>query len=165
MILAVDVDYREENAKVSGVCFSDWKSSEYTSLHHSMVSNVKPYEPGAFYKRELPCILKLIADHQLELSCIVIDGYVDLGEDNRPGLGMYLYESLDSKIPVIGVAKKPFKDTKTSSEIYRGESKKPLYISSVGILLDEAKTLIQSMHGNHRIPYLLKLVDRECRKQ
>ena len=44
-------------------------------------------------------------------------------------------------------------------EVYRGKSKKPLFITSVGIELEQAKQHIQSMAGKDRFPLLLKQAD------
>ena len=53
-----------------------------------------------------------------------------------------------------------FKDIdETRIEVLRGESKKPLYITAKGIDLHKAAEFIQKMHGDFRIPTLLKLVD------
>jgi len=163
MILAVDVDYREnQEAHVAGVLFGSWQDSHPKEVITTTLKNVAEYQSGAFYKRELPCILALLEKVEVELDCIVVDGYVFLGEQKK-GLGAYLYEALDRKIPIIGVAKSPFRGIAKESFIYRGESKKPLYISSVGIELDRAKEAIASMDGKFRIPRLLKEVDRLCR--
>ncbi|AWF82563.1 endonuclease V [Microbulbifer sp. A4B17] len=164
MILAVDVDYRDSGAVVAGVGFEDWSAPDPEQLYRSKIESTLTYEPGAFYKRELPCILTLLEEHQIETELIVIDGYVFLGEEQRLGLGAHLYSALQQEVSIIGVAKKPFKDTPAEAELLRGKSVKPLYISSLGLPLTEAKLLIQTMHGDHRIPTLLKRVDRECRK-
>ena len=76
---------------------------------------------------------------------------------------MHLYDSLQKKVPVIGVAKNPFKDVNVESELLRGNSLKPLYITSVGYPLSQAKKCISLMAGKNRIPSLLKKVDRLCR--
>jgi deoxyribonuclease V len=164
VILAIDVDYRTGYAISAGVAFSNWEDEFPARVFISKVTNVAPYEPGQFYKREMPCILQLLADHNLAPDFIVIDGFVVLGHDSRPGLGMHLHDALEPKIPVIGVAKTAFKDSKAESEVLRGKSQKPLYVTAVGIAYENAKDLIRSMHGKHRIPTLLKFVDSECRK-
>ncbi|WP_444928240.1 endonuclease V [Microbulbifer sp. TRSA002] len=164
MILAVDVDYRDPGAMVAGVGFENWSAPEPEQLYLSKIESTLAYEPGAFYKRELPCILTLIEEHKIEAELIVIDGYVFLGGEQKPGLGAHLYSALQQEVPIIGVAKKPFKDTPVEAELLRGKSVKPLYISSLGLPLPEAKKLVKKMHGDHRIPTLLKRVDRECRK-
>lgn len=164
MILAVDVDYREDEAIIAGVCFENWKDENPISIIRSKVANIEDYEPGQFYKRELPCILKLIKKYDLKPDVIVVDGFVTLGKESKPGLGMHLYNSLECTIPVIGVAKRHFKDTASTAELLRGESKKPLYVTAVGVNEQDAKGYIHTMHGKYRIPTLLKLVDSECRK-
>lgn len=125
--------------------------------------NVAPYEPGKFYKRELPCILKLLKQVDLSsLEAIVIDGHCYIDNNKSFGLGGYLWEALDKLIPIIGVAKKQFINTEeVSKEILRGESKTLLYVSSIDFELKTAIGKIKDMHGDYRIPTILKLVDRE----
>jgi len=80
-------------------------------------------------------------------------------------LGAYLYEALGEEIPVIGVAKKNFlSNTKNVREVLRGESQKPLYVSSMGIDIDQAAEKIRNMKGEYRFPKMLKLVDRKGRE-
>jgi len=163
MILAIDVDYRENaKASVAGILFENWQDKEPKEIITTVVEDVSEYQSGQFYKRELPCILALLDKIDIELSYIVVDGYVFLGESKK-GLGAYLYDALDTKIPIIGVAKSPFRDISSDSFIYRGESKKPLFITSIGIELDKAKEAIGNMYGKFRIPFLLKEADRVCR--
>lgn len=163
MILAIDVDYREDNkAVVSGVLFEDWKNQYPQDIVTTSVDNVQAYKSGQFYKRELPCILELLKKIDSNFQYIIVDGYVFLGEDKK-GLGAYLYEALDKRVPIIGVAKNAFRDIEEETYIYRGESKKPLYITSIGLVQENAKEYIQQMHGKYRLPTLLKLVDSSCR--
>lgn len=163
MILAVDVQYTLNAALAAGILFSDWKSDNTQQLLLKSIDKIAPYEPGSFYKRELPCILALLSEVNINLDVIIVDGYVMLGKDNTPGLGMHLYNSLNGAIPVIGVAKKEFIGTPNACQLQRGKSQKPLYITSVGIELSLAKFYIASMHGKYRIPTLLKKVDQLCR--
>lgn len=164
MILAVDVDYRDSQASIAGLAFRHWQAARAEAVFHSVGEGAEDYIPGQFYLRELPCILQLLAEHHLSPDAIVIDGYVDLGDESRPGLGRHLFNALEGRIPVIGVAKTPFDNTNRESEIRRGNSQRPLYVTSAGIRLERAKRYILSMHGNHRLPTLLREVDRECRK-
>lgn len=164
MILAVDVDYRDAVASISGIYFSSWKDPRATEVFHSTSEVSEDYRPGQFYKRELPCIMRLLNEHALTPEVIVIDGYVYLGDESNPGLGMYLYNELEGRIPIIGVAKKRFKNTSAESEIYRGDSEHPLYVTSVGLDLETAKKNVHAMHGKNRVPTLLKYVDHECRR-
>ena len=160
----MDVDYRAGNAYVAGLTFSDWADEIPSGKFFSKLTNVEEYVSGEFYKRELPCLLKLLAEHSLNPNIIVIDGYVYLNENNKAGLGRYLFDVLDEKVSVIGVAKNPLKISNKNEALLRGESLKPLYISSEGISVINAKKCINNMHGKYRFPSLLKLVDRLCRE-
>ena len=75
-------------------------------------------------------------------------------------MGKHLYDALHAKSVVIGVAKSRFKDTPTEAEIFRGRSRRALYVTAVGISAAEANGFIVRMHGEHRIPTLLKRVDQ-----
>jgi deoxyribonuclease V len=163
MILAVDVAYHKEAAIVGGVLFRDWTDEK--ALKELVISCAVPdnYMPGQFYRRELPCIAALLEQVPEALDCILIDGFVYLGRDKEPGLGKHLRDMLEQKVAVIGVAKTPFRNTPKSCEVLRGKSRKPLYVTADGIKEDRAKFLIKSMHGQDRIPALLKYVDRLCR--
>ena len=163
MILAVDVNYRGHCAYIGGITFENWNDENEKVSFVSFLDNVNDYIPGQFYLRELPCILRLIEEHKLKPEYIVIDGFVFLDGESKSGLGKYLYDALDGKVAVIGVAKKPFKGISAAYELYRGSSKNPLYVTSIGVMLDDAKTFIRSMYGDHRIPTLLKRVDTVCR--
>ena len=164
MKLATDVDYQKDRATAAGVLFRYWQDKNPVSEVISKVDQVKGYIPGQFYKRELPCILKLINEHQLSPEYIIVDGYVFLDGNSAPGLGKYLYNALDKKIPVIGVAKTPFKGIAPDYQIFRGDSKKPLFITAAGMPVKKAREYIIKMHGKHRIPALLKYVDLLARK-
>ena len=145
MIVAIDVDYRENNyAVIAGVLFKDWQDKEPVETIITNLDNIAAYVSGQFYKRELPCILKLLDEMKTIPKCIVVDGYVFL-DNNKKGLGAYLYEALDKKTPIIGVAKSAFNNISPDTYVYRGESKKPLYITVAGIALEEAKRAILKM--------------------
>ena len=163
MILAVDVHYSENHATVAGVVFETWTDETPDMELACSVKNIADYQPGQFYKRELPCILKLIEATGLQPECIVVDGLVYLDGSSKAGLGRHLFDALGGKVPVIGVAKKLFKGISPQHEIYRGASAKPLYVTAVGVDLIQAKEYVRSMHGKYRQPTLLKWVDRVCR--
>ena len=162
MKLAIDVQYDENNATIAGISFNNWDDKEETDSFITKLENVEPYISGQFYRREMPCILELLNDHNLTPDTIIIDGFVTLGNDKK-GLGEYIYEALDKQTPIIGVAKNSFSGISDETKITRGKSSKPLYVTSVGINIDDAKTHILSMHGDFRIPTLLKKADNECR--
>ncbi|WP_144392133.1 endonuclease V [Pleionea sediminis] len=164
MILATDVQYCGDTAVVAGVAFVDWQSESSTREYLSIVENVAAYEPGSFYKRELPCLLRLLEEHKIAPDIIVVDGYVYLDGVAKSGLGKHLFDVLKEEVEVIGVAKKSFMGISHEHEIYRGKSRKPLFVTSTASL-KEAKNSILNMHGVHRIPTLLKRVDQLCREK
>jgi hypothetical protein len=81
-----------------------------------------------------------------------------------PGLGQHLYEALDRKAAIIGVAKNRYRDSQHAIEVCRGKSAKPLFVTSIGMTYDVAALHVKSMVGEFRIPSLLKQVDRLCRE-
>ncbi len=165
MKLAIDVHYRQDFAKVVSVEFDNWQDATPLNIHSTNISDFLEYEPGAFYKRELPCILEILKESDItKIDCIIVDGYVILDDDGKHGLGAYLYESLLQKIPIIGVAKRSYINNKKHvREVFRGNSKNPLYISSIGIDLDQSATYVQEMHGQYRMPDLLRIMDQHTK--
>ncbi len=164
MLLAVDVDYKDDSRAVAaGVAFRSWPSGTIEDVVRRDVFSVRPYQPGRFFERELPCILALLETCSSPIKTIIIDGYVYLGSDQRDGLGARLFEALGGEIPIVGVAKTKFQDTPAEAEVLRGSSSRPLYVTSVGLDDAVARDHVRSMHGNHRIPTILAAVDRECR--
>lgn len=164
MILAVDVAYFRRTATAAGVLFDAWDSGEAARTFVARIENVAGYAPGEFYLRELPCIAKLLARVDAPLDCIVVDGYARLGAAERPGLGWKLWESLGRKPPVIGVAKSEFRGTPENARLFRGRSARPLFVTAAGMPLEEAKACVARMHGTHRLPDLMKRVDRLSRR-
>ncbi|TQV88753.1 endonuclease V [Aliikangiella coralliicola] len=163
MKLAIDVQYEHNSSIVAGVLFPDWNSDTVHRTITKKIEGVAPYEPGSFYKRELPCILSLLEEIEETLDAIVIDGFVTLGADHSKGLGMHLYDAINQSTSVIGVAKKTFAGTPEECQIFRGTSQKALFVTAVGISLSEAKNLVVAMHGKNRNPTLLKKADQLCR--
>ena len=165
MKLAVDAYYTGNKAKVVGVLFENFSDKKPLEIISKIVDGVAPYESGSFYKRELSSIVSLLQDiDMLDISLIVIDGFVYLDEEGRCGLGGHLYERLERKVQVVGVAKSLFKGSyKLVRKICRGESKRPLFVSAVGTDLDEAARLVEGMSGEFRMPSLLKILDDETK--
>lgn len=164
MILAVDVAYGDNRAVVAGVLFNDWpdaKPAEEIVISCPVPDN---YLPGQFYRRELPCIALLLEHVAQPVDFIIVDAFVYLGRDKKAGLGKHLRDILEQKTAVIGVAKKPYRETPESCNVLRGRSRKPLYVTADGISLKRAKFLVSIMHGKGRIPTMLRHVDRLCRK-
>ncbi len=167
MILAFDTYYFDDKAKTVCISFKNWPDSEIIKSYSETIHNDVPYKSGEFYKRELPCILSLFEKMEINLiEAILVDGFVFLDDYGKLGLGGRLYESLNKKIPVIGIAKSHFATMHQSEkELIRGWSEKPLYITSAGIGLEKAAKLIHSMYGGNRIPSLLKRLDRLTREK
>ena len=164
MKVCLDVDYRDAGAVAACLLFEDWPDPVEAQVRAARVSSVSPYVPGRFFERELPCLLQVLKEVTVPLETIVIDGFVWVGSQNEPGLGAHLYEALPDPVPVIGVAKNRFRGACRVKAIYRGESRKPLFVSAVGLDLSAAAECIRQMHGHSRIPTLLKKVDRFCRE-
>lgn len=162
MFLAVDVHYRADRATAAGVAFDGWKDAVPHHSYRVLIDRVRPYVPGRFYERELPCILALL-DQTPRPEVIVIDGYVTLGPDQRDGLGAHLFRALDEQVAVIGVAKTAFRETPPETELFRGNSARPIYVTAMGIAAQTARDHILGMHGSHRIPTLLRNADQLCR--
>ncbi len=160
MIFAIDVNYVEDKALVAGILFEHWQSSETICQITTKIANISEYKPGQFYKRELPCILEILAQLESLPEIIIVDGYVELGSEQKPGLGKHLYDAIDGKSIIIGVAKNRFEDTPAEAEVFRGGSQRPLYVTAIGISQADAKSAIASMYGKYRIPDLFKMVDK-----
>ncbi len=167
-IACIDVGYNESETRPTAaiaacVVINDWRDSLAASEHVVHLHEIRDYQPGLFYLRELPCIEAVLAELSQPPAHIVVDGYVWLDDQNHAGLGAHLYESLIRTVPVIGVAKNPFKRSLHATELYRGGSTRPLFITAVGIPTADAASNISSMHGQHRLPSILKRVDRLSR--
>jgi deoxyribonuclease V len=161
MFIAFDVKYDENRARAVAIIFDNWEDAAPKETIIQYIENIAEYEPGAFYKRELPCIMAILDTLDLaKFSAIVVDSYVILDDVGKLGLGGHLYEAIQRKVPVIGVAKTQFlQNTINVVEVLRGESHKPLYISALGIEMNEAAKCVRQMHGEYRFPTLLKLLD------
>jgi len=166
MILAFDSYYDCDKAKTVCITFKNWTDNHPENIFSQIIDVPSDYESGSFYKRELPCILKLLKSIEFkQIDFIIIDGFVLLDDQGKLGLGGHLFESLNKVIPVIGVAKSNFYgNDKNIVKLYRGESKKPLFISANGIEKEIASDLIKSMAGDFRIPTILKLLDAKTKE-
>jgi deoxyribonuclease V len=163
MLACLDVDYRDEGAVAACVLFRDWADEHPAAERVERIARVEPYEPGQFYRRELPCLLAVLGTVAEGLEAVVIDGYVWLHDETTPGLGGHLYEALGRAVPVVGVAKTCFLSATAARPVLRGGSARPLYVTAVGVSADEAASRVRDMHGPYRIPALLKRVDQLCR--
>jgi deoxyribonuclease V len=159
MIACVDTWYSDVNSITAVVLFEKWSDEVAKSeFVHDLKQPAADYVPGQFFRRELPSILAAIRAIDEKLDAVIIDGYVWLDDQKRKGLGAILYDELEGFIPIIGVAKTKFVGS-TGIEVFRGNSRRPLIVTSAGMDNEEAASHVQSMAGGHRIPKLLKRVD------
>jgi deoxyribonuclease V len=156
MIVAVDVQYRDDGATGAVLGFRDWTSAVAEFETVLGFGAQADYEPGAFYRRELPILLELVAAAG-PVETVVVDGYVWL-DGGRPGLGAHLHSALEGPA-VVGVAKTAYRDS-GAALVLRGGSTRPLYVSAAGVGIEAVCAAVSGMHGAHRIPTLLKQVDR-----
>ena len=168
MIVCIDVDYRDRPdgktaAVAAGVVLSSFAAAVAVAERVCHIGEVAAYVPGQFYRRELPCVLALLDTIEQPIDTIVVDGYVILDAAGSHGLGGHLYEALDRQVPVVGVAKTPFRANPPAIEVCRGGSQRPLFVTALGVDLQAAADSVAGMHGRFRLPTMLKRVDRLCR--
>lgn len=162
--LTFDVYYYEDFAHTAAILFETGENERIIREYTKVVEEVNPYVPGQFYKRELPCIMSILEDIEDEYDFLLVDSYVYIKEDHK-GLGAYLYEKLDKRYPVVGLAKNWFRSAENYMELERGESKKKLYVTAAGLSLEESYDIIKNMKGDYRMPDILKRVDKLSRKE
>lgn len=163
MFAAVDVFYDELHnwARAACLLIADPLGNLATEEAIRIVSPIAAYQPGEFYRRELPCIEAVVGPKLADLEALFIDGYVYLSDNERPGLGWHVHNRLG--VPVIGVAKTRFADAEKFADIVlRGGSRQPLYVTQIGYQ-GSAADLVRKMHGDHRIPSLLRRADQLAR--
>ena len=162
MYIAIDVYYKNDRAKAVSIEFQNWKDDQPSQIHSVELEEIEEYIPGEFYKRELPCILRVLKKSDgSKVQAIIVDGYVHLDDEGKKGLGGYLFDALNGKIPIIGVAKKRFYSINDKCrEVLRGKSKNPLFVTAIGMDLDIAAAKVGEMAGEFRFPELLKVLDQ-----
>lgn len=158
---AVDVHYPAHGgARAAAVLAADPSFSHVLAELTATVPQVPPYRQREFYLRELPplrAVLREVAD----LSLLVVDGYVDLDAQGRPGLGAHAHAAFG--VPVIGVAKTAFPTATHALLVLRGKSARPLFITAAGMPLDEAAELVSNMAGRFRLPDVMRRADALAR--
>jgi deoxyribonuclease V len=167
VLLAVDVAYDEATRRglAAGVVFSTWSDKAPIEERVRACEHIAPYEPGAFFRRELPCVLPLIEEllALCPIKTVIVDGYVDLGE--QPGLGRHIVDALSARgieCAVVGIAKSRFWGAQ-AIEVFRGASKQPLFVTAHGLDPRTAADHVRAMDGEHRVPSLLRRVDQLAR--
>jgi deoxyribonuclease V len=161
LFAAVDVHYLDDgSARAALVAARDQRFSVVTRTQTAIVGASARYQPGEFYLRELPP-LRAVISAVGGLALIVVDGYVDLDPAGRPGLGAHVHAEFG--VPVVGVAKSPFRTATHAIPVCRGQSSRPLYVTAAGMAVADAAYLVAEMAGRFRLPDALKHVDRLAR--
>lgn len=161
LIVCCDVGYRPQSSVAAGVAFRSWTDAKAAESWTSVLPAAEPYQPGEFFRRELPCLLALLQGRSPKI--VVIDGNVWLDSSGSWGLGAHLHHALGGASIVVGVAKTAFRGSLFAVPVLRGESQNPLYVTAAGASAEEAASWVKSMHGSFRIPTLIKLADRLSR--
>ncbi len=162
----VDVSYAEHHAAAAAVITWSQAPHETAKTYIVFVAKACRYIPGNFYRREMPCILKVLEEAREPIDTVFVDAYARL-PDGRPGLGARLFSALGGKIPVIGIAKNHFITAESRDvvkRVFRGKSERPLYVSVEGIGLECAAKLVSGLPGPYRIPYPMKAAHRLSKK-
>jgi deoxyribonuclease V len=130
-IACLDVHYVDPRATAACVVLPSWQASEPQEFVVRTIDKVMPYKPGAFYRRELPCIEEALKALRRVPEILVVDGYVWLGQGKK-GLGAYLFETRGNLGAVVGIAKTRLVGAEPVGEVLRGQSRRPLFVSAVG---------------------------------
>jgi deoxyribonuclease V len=162
-IALLDVHYFDRGARAAVIVAERWQDETALETRTARFEDVAPYVPGQFYQRELPPLLAVLGLLQSDVRVLVVDGYVELDEVGTPGLGAHLFEHFHGRYPVIGIAKTAYRRSSFAAPVVRGGSARPLFVTSRGIDQNDAARLVESMHGSHRRPTLLALVDHLAR--
>jgi deoxyribonuclease V len=118
VFVAADVHYLASGgARAAAVVAADAAFSHLASDRIASVPHVEPYQPGQFWRRELPP-LHAALDGLANMNLLIIDGYADLDPDGRSGLGARAREEFG--VPVIGVAKSAFRAATHAIAVLRG---------------------------------------------
>jgi deoxyribonuclease V len=158
---AVDVHYLVDGtARAALVVYDDATFATHRADRIEVIGDVAAYEPGAFYKRELPALRPVLDGTPLAL--LIVDGFVDLDPDGRPGLGAHVHDAYG--IPVIGVAKTAFAPATHAVQVLRGSATRPLFVTSTAPDRAAAAALVKAMAGPFRLPDALRRVDALARR-
>lgn len=165
MIAILDAAYSDKASAAACVTIEDCRDAKALAEFTHRGGPAADYQPGEFYKREMPVLLAVLAMLPRKPDVVVIDGYVWLGTEDRKGLGAHLFEALGGATGVVGIAKTKFHGASYwAAEVRRGGSDSPLYVTAAGIDLGEATEAVRQMHGDHRIPTLVAQADRLARE-
>src|SRR5262245_35099826 len=101
-LACLDAYYTDSAASAACVLFQSWDAAAPLQVLTLRQGAAQAYEPGAFYKRELPLLLAVLELMERPPRTVIVDGYVWL-DGGRPGLGAMLYGALGERVPVVGV--------------------------------------------------------------
>jgi deoxyribonuclease V len=161
VVAALDVHYPVSGgARAAAVLAADASFARVVAERVTTVREVLAYRPGEFYLRELPPLRALLGSMQRP-CLVVVDGYADLDPDGRPGLGAYVHAEFG--MPVIGIAKSPFRTATHAVPVLRGASARPLLVTAAGLARPDAADLVRHMAGRFRIPDALRRADALAR--
>lgn len=162
-VAVLDVHYGDTAAAAAAVLLPDWAAPAPTAEHRILLDAAAPYVPGQFKDRELPALRQVLAAVDGPLAAVVVDAYCTLSPEGAPGLGAYLYAALGHDTPVVGIAKNRFAAATHAIEVFRGGSRRALYVTACGLPGDEAAAHVARMAGAHRLPDAVKAADRLAR--
>ncbi len=165
-IACLDAHYLATGARAAGVLLESWEAAVPAAVFVEALPAAEAYQPGSFYRRELPCLLAVLGRFPALPETVVVDGYVWLPPDQRPGLGARLYEALGHATPVVGIAKTAFAGVESCAwamQVFRGTSLKPLYVTAAGMAPELAARRVRDMAGKHRPPDGVRLADHLAR--
>ena len=77
-------------------CFATGLDSDVLEEKVVAVAGVKAYQPGQFFRRELPCLLAVLCQLRPR-DVVLIDGYVWLDSLGAPGLGAVFFSGPGSQ--------------------------------------------------------------------
>ena len=174
MILAFDTYYYDGYSYTVCGAFESWDSEKAKFFVSNRRKGIDAeYTPGELYKRELPCIMQCLSHIKIDnVTSMVVDGFawvVDEEGNQVPGLGKRLQDAVlkeyGKNISVVGIAKNPYhKQIPNCEEVYRGISKKPLYVTCTeNAFVNHYAIKVELMFGEFRIPDIIKSIDTRTR--
>jgi len=162
---AVDVQYLDQGgARAALVVANDRGFATIVDehiIHCGRTDEIHEYEPGRFFERELAPIVEVLAQAD-PVDLLLVDGYVDLDPSGRAGLGAHVHRRLG--MAVIGIAKTEFRTATHAARVQRGSARRPLYVTAVGLPLDQAAQLVADMAGPYRLPDAVRRADALARR-